>query len=154
MEWPLVLCVDDDPDISRTIEMRLNCFEVRMLHACQGTRGRWLAAVEKPDVIITDLRMPHADGECFVTCLKRNADTAHIPVIVLTGRRGDDLCAPLEHFEMERLLTKPIHFDLLCVELRRRIRLRERTREAEAAPEDPMLLAQVYSDACKTEFEC
>jgi CheY-like chemotaxis protein len=43
------------------------------------------AIKHKPDVIILDIRMPNIDGQTLLRRLKRNENTAKIPVIMLTG---------------------------------------------------------------------
>jgi DNA-binding response OmpR family regulator len=124
---PKVLCIDDDPDISRAIQLRLGNFEVEVKRAFFGTHGLWLAVTEKPDVIITDLRMPQGAGEYLLECLKRNAETADIPVIVLTGKHDENLPGQIYRLGAAKFLKKPLAFDELVQELRRHIELRERT---------------------------
>ena len=130
---PTVLCIDDDPEISRVIQLRLSNFEVQVERAFFGMQGQWLAVTEKPDVIITDLRMPQGEGEDVLECLKRNTDTAHIPVIVLTGQPGEHLPGRLRSLGAAGFLRKPLHFDDLLAELSRHIKLRELDFTAEQA---------------------
>ena len=124
---PKVLCIDDDPDVSRAIQLRLDNFEVEVIPAFFGTQGLGLAVTEKPDVIITDLKMPQGGGEYLLECLKCNAKTVDIPVIVLTGKSDENLPARMYRLGAAKLLKKPIAFDELVQELRRYIELRERT---------------------------
>ncbi len=121
---PCVLCVDDDSDVSLSIALRLNCYDVDVLRAQHGMQGKWLAEMSRPDVIVTDLRMPLGDGEYLVECLKKNAATADIPVIVLTGRRDAGLHARINRWGAVRLLMKPVPFAELERELARFIDLR------------------------------
>ncbi len=53
---PLMLCVDDDPEISQAIALRLRNYQVNVLRAFYGAQGMWLAVTEKPDFVITDVR--------------------------------------------------------------------------------------------------
>jgi len=121
---PTVLCIDDDPHVSEVIQDRLEAFEVKLLKAFFGTQGIWMAVTQKPDVIITDLRMPQADGATVIECLKRNRQTAAIPVIVLTALREPGLQRELEKIGASSYLTKPIHFNDLLGELQRHIEIR------------------------------
>ncbi|MEO2048632.1 MAG: response regulator [Pirellulales bacterium] len=123
---PKVLCIDDDPEISRIIQLRLSEFEVEVERAFCGMQGHWLAVTSNPDVIITDLRMPQGEGEYILECLKRNAETFHIPVIVLTGKSGNDLSGQLKSLGAAGFLRKPFHFDELFNELSQYIKLRSR----------------------------
>ena len=121
---PTVLCIDDDPHVSEIIQDQLEAYEVKLLRAFFGTQGIWMAVTQKPDVIITDLRMPQGDGTTVIECLKRHAQTAAIPVIVLTARHEPRLQRELEQIGASRYLTKPIHFNDLLGELYRHIEIR------------------------------
>lgn len=121
-----ILCIDDDPDIAGTIALRLRQYEVNVLAAFHGMQGFAIASREKPDVIITDLRMPMGEGEFVLDSLKRNSQTAHIPVIVLSGQRGDDLPGRVHRLGAVRFFRKPVLFEQLLEELSRYIPLRER----------------------------
>jgi CheY-like chemotaxis protein len=121
---PAVLCIDDDPRVSEVIQDWLEAHEVRLLRAFFGTQGIWMAVTHKPDVIVCDLRMPQGDGSTVIECLKRNRQTAAIPVIVLTGLHEPALRQQLERIGAASYLTKPIHFNDLLGELRRHIEIR------------------------------
>lgn len=121
---PTVLCIDDDPLVSEVIQDRLDAYEVKLLRAFFGTQGIWMAVTQKPDVIITDLRMPQGDGATVIECLKRNVQTAAIPIIVLTALHEPGLRRQLERIGASRHLTKPIHFNDLLGELQRHIEIR------------------------------
>ncbi len=121
---PTVLCIDDDPHVSEVIQDWLDAYEVKLLKAFFGTQGVWMAVTQKPDVIITDLRMPQGHGATVIECLKRNAQTAAIPVIVLTALHEPGLRRQLERIGASSYLTKPIHFNDLLGELLRHIEIR------------------------------
>jgi CheY-like chemotaxis protein len=121
---PTVLCIDDDPHVSEVIQDRLDDYEVKLLKAFFGVQGIWMAVAQKPDVIITDLRMPQGDGTTVIECLKRNVQTAAIPIIVLTALHEPGLNRQLERIGVSSYLTKPIHFNDLLGELRRHIEIR------------------------------
>jgi CheY-like chemotaxis protein len=121
---PAVLCIDDDPHVSEVIQDWLAAYEVKLLKAFFGTQGIWMAAIQMPDVIITDLRMPQGDGATVIECLKRNVQTAAIPIIVLTARHEPGLQRDIERIGASRYLTKPIHCNDLLGELQRHIEVR------------------------------
>ena len=124
LRTPTVLCIDDDPHVSEVIQDWLEAYEVKLLRAFFGTQGIWMAVTQKPDVIITDLRMPQGDGATVIECLKRNRQTAAIPIIVLTARHEPGLQRELERIGVSSYLTKPIHFNDLLGELHRHIEIR------------------------------
>ena len=125
---PTVLCIDDDPHVSEVIQDWLEAYEVKLLRAF-GTQGIWMAVRHKPDVILTDLRMPQGDGATVIECLKRKRQTAAIPVVVLTARHEPGLQDDLERIGASRYLTKPIHFNDLLGELQQHIEVRPKPLE-------------------------
>jgi response regulator RpfG family c-di-GMP phosphodiesterase len=110
---PRILCIDDDPAIVAALAMRFRAYDVDVLTAFFGTQGIWLAITERPDVIITDIRMPNGDGDYVVECLKGRDDTCDIPVIVLTGTRDRDIKRWMLTLGVEAYLQKPANFAAL-----------------------------------------
>jgi CheY-like chemotaxis protein len=111
---PTVLCVDDDPDVTSAIQLILSNYDVEVIRDVYGQQGVWDAIRRKPDLIITDLAMPHRTGEELMECLKRNQETAAIPVIVLTGQRGEHVAGHVMRLGASHCLRKPVHYlDLL-----------------------------------------
>ena len=121
---PVVLCIDDDPQVAEVIQDYLDRYDVKLLPAYFGAQGIWLAAVEHPDVIITDLRMPQGDGTTVIETLRHNAKTAAIPIVVLTGRCDPSVDSQVRHLGAENCLRKPLHIHDLLAELRRYIEVR------------------------------
>ncbi len=97
---PRVLMIDDDPNVLERLKRRFRKYKVNLLQAYHGAHGIWLATTEKPDLVITDLKMPQGQGQDVVECLRNNSDTSHIPVIVLTGVRDDALNRTLAWFKL------------------------------------------------------
>ena len=123
---PRVLCVDDDPGIVSAIEMRLRRYDVTVMSSYTGMQGYWEAITHGPDLIITDLRMPQGDGSYLLECLKQNAKTSHIPVLVFSGLRSNDLAERVRHLGGESLLQKPIRGEELVKTIGQFIDLREK----------------------------
>jgi DNA-binding response OmpR family regulator len=121
-----VLCIDDDPEVSRLIQSYLRDFEVQVVRSFHGMQGFSEAIRQAPSAIIMDLAMPNGDGTTILECLKRNRGTAAIPVIVLSGMRDHSL--PRRMFELgaDQFLHKPVHCDVLRHELSRFVDLRPR----------------------------
>jgi DNA-binding response OmpR family regulator len=128
-QLPTILCIDDDPDVSGAIERQLRGYDVRVIRAFHGMHGYAEALLHRPDVIVTDLRMPSGDGATILECLRRNRQTAGIPVIVLTGMRDRRLRHKLQDLGANEFLYKPLPPDELIQTLRRFVDLRERNTE-------------------------
>lgn len=120
---PTILCVDDDPDITHAIQTILSNYEVNVICDCCGRLGTWDVYKKKPDLIITDLRMPDGDGQLLLEEVKQNTQTSHIPVIVLTGQRDTQLPGQLKHLGAASFLKKPVHYTKLLSEIKRFISL-------------------------------
>ena len=123
---PTVLIIDDDPNILQALERRFRHYEVNLLQAYHGAHGIWLATTEKPDLVITDLRMPQGQGHQVVECLRNNSNTNHIPIIVITGVRDDAMRHRLKRLGVEAYLTKPFNFEDLREAVARVITLEKR----------------------------
>lgn len=83
---PKILLVEDDPDTTTALTIRLKASGYTVVHANDGTTATGLAWLEAPDVIILDLGLPDGDGYGVMKELKSSPETAAIPVIVLTAR--------------------------------------------------------------------
>ncbi|MEX0611803.1 MAG: response regulator [Pirellulales bacterium] len=128
-KWPTLLCIDDDPQISEGIRLRLRDYQVDVLSAYHGMHGFWLAMTERPDLIITDMRMPQGQGDYVVEALRSNSDTRQIPVIVLTGQRSSDVVQKVRQLDVQAFLMKPVRFDQLRPVIEQHIALRKRAEE-------------------------
>jgi len=81
----IVLVVDDSPETLSLLTDTLEDAGITALVARSGGAALSLIERVKPDVILMDAVMPEMDG--FETCrrIKQNKDTAHVPVIFMTG---------------------------------------------------------------------
>ncbi len=61
----------------------------------------------RPDVIITDLRMPVLDGFRFINLLRQSGKFSDIPVVILTGMDSDDIKMSVMGKNVFVLLNKP-----------------------------------------------
>lgn len=80
-----VLLIEDDPAISRLYQrsFTLEDFEIEL--ADNGLSGLEQLPVFQPDIILLDIMMPSLNGLEFLTQLKQNPASSHIPVVVLTN---------------------------------------------------------------------
>lgn len=96
-ERPLVLIADDDPDIQALVAFRLERAGFRVVRAADGEAALELAFAETPDLAVIDWSMPKLDGLEVTRRLRANADTAEMPVLLLTARAQEqDVTTGLE----------------------------------------------------------
>ncbi|HEU5316146.1 MAG TPA: response regulator [Chloroflexota bacterium] len=82
--FPVVLVIDDDPDIRALIEDLLSPDEYRVVSAEHGAAALRLIAREQPDVILLDVNMPIMDGPAFIRAYRETAPP-HAPIICMTA---------------------------------------------------------------------
>ena len=78
-----ILLVDDDPDLLKLISLRLSAAGYRVKSAESGEIALAHVAVNRPAVVVTDLRMPGIDGMQLFEQI--NAQHPTLPVIILTA---------------------------------------------------------------------
>ncbi len=81
-----VLVVDDDPELVRLVSAWLNQAGYETASVCDAMTCIQYARRSKPDAIVLDLGLPAGGGLIALERLKRNNETAGIPVVVLTAR--------------------------------------------------------------------
>jgi two-component system, OmpR family, alkaline phosphatase synthesis response regulator PhoP len=87
---PKILVVDDEKDIVDLVAYNFEKEGYEVLKAYDGEGAIRVARSEKPDMIVLDLMLPGIQGLEVCKEIRRNADTAGIPVIMLTAR-GEEL---------------------------------------------------------------
>lgn len=103
-----ILVVDDLEANRRLLEAKLTGEYYDVLTASRGEEAVQLARREKPDLILMDVMMPGGiDG--FEACrrLKTQAETRHIPIIILTTLDDRDSKVRGLQAGAEEFLTKP-----------------------------------------------
>ncbi len=80
-----ILVVDDIAHNVKLLEIKLKSEYYDVLCAYNGREAIEIAKKEQPDIILLDIMMPVMDG--FETCkiLKKDYNTTHIPVIIVTA---------------------------------------------------------------------
>jgi CheY-like chemotaxis protein len=119
---PLILIVDDMPDIRDMYAEYLSGQGFRPEIAGDGFEALSKATVMGPDVIVMDLNLPSLDGWEATRRLKANDLTRSIPVIALTGLSVRYSKAAALEAGCDGFLTKPCYPDALADEIRRVLR--------------------------------
>ena len=85
--FPRIAIADDSIDARRLIRRILQSQgDFTIFEAGDGKEALAVVEKEKPDLIILDLMMPEMDGFTVIENLKRNPETANIPVIVASAK--------------------------------------------------------------------
>jgi len=102
-----ILIVDDEPEIVRSVGLRLKASGYDVVSALDGAQATSMAIKEQPDVIILDIGMPAGDGHLVAQRLRNLNKTCSIPIIFLTARTGEDDSKKAFQQGVERYITKP-----------------------------------------------
>lgn len=89
MAASLILVVDDDWQNRELLETILKAFNYRVIQTNNGEKALEIAASRLPDLILLDVRMPEMDGYEVCTKLRANNKLANIPVIMVSGLKGE-----------------------------------------------------------------
>ena len=112
---PVVVVVEDDPQIRRFLRTGLASHGFEIHEAESGRAGLTAAANRKPELVILDLALPDIDG---VEVVKRLRAWTTMPVIVLSARlTEDDKIAALDA-GADDYLTKPFSLGELLARIR------------------------------------
>jgi len=87
-----ILIVEDNPMNMRLIEMILKSDDYVLLKAIDGEEALAIAAIDRPDLVLMDIRLPKVNGLEVAKRLKKNSALSHIPIIALTAHamKGDE----------------------------------------------------------------
>ena len=108
---PLILLVEDDPDILALMVTALGDEGYRVATAQDGEEALAAARRDRPDLIILDLMMPRMNALQFRAEQRRDPRLSSIPIICLSGASHAATVA----FELgtDECLSKPVDFDRL-----------------------------------------
>lgn len=79
----VLLTIDDDESVRSSVAVFFEDCGFTVIQACDGQEGIDKVVALRPDVVITDLRMPNVDGLEVVDVVRRQDD--NLPIIVLSG---------------------------------------------------------------------
>jgi CheY-like chemotaxis protein len=80
------LVVDDSMLIRYTVCRFLEERGFTVESATNGVEALQILERVRPDLIVTDMQMPKMSGSELITALKKNPETAAIPIIIVAGR--------------------------------------------------------------------
>jgi CheY-like chemotaxis protein len=90
-DTPLILIVEDSPTQAQKVGSVLTTlYGLHVIVAKDGVEALAMAGKDHPDAIVLDVNLPQMDGYQVCKRLKRDKNTAHIPVIMLTSSDTSD----------------------------------------------------------------
>jgi len=102
-----ILVVDDEPEIVRSVTVRLKASGYTVISAMDGMQATNLIIREQPDLVILDIGMPAGSGHVVVDRIRENANTFDTPVIFLTARTTAKDYQKARDSGVEKYISKP-----------------------------------------------
>lgn len=126
-----ILIVDDDHDILRLIDLRLQSAGYQTTLAHNGAAALASAAIQRPDLVITDLQMPELNGMELMLQLHRQHPT--LPVIILTAHGTIPDAVAATHQGAFSFLSKPFESQVLLQQVANALQISGLSAQAEEA---------------------
>jgi adenylate cyclase len=121
---PVVLYAEDNADLRRHVRDLLGQ-HYNVFVAPDGRAALELARERPPDLILTDLMMPHVTGRELLEAVRADAALSSIPVILLTARAGMDVRIESLDAGADDYLAKPFDEGELLARIRSLLRIKE-----------------------------
>ncbi len=81
-----VLIIEDEVTLARNLAEKLRAEGYSVVEANDGEDGLQMVRSEIPDLIVLDIMLPGLDGFSLCRMVRNDANTSHIPIIMLTAR--------------------------------------------------------------------
>jgi DNA-binding response OmpR family regulator len=124
---PTLLIVEDNADLREHL-VSILADQWHCVEAADGRAGLVMARRIIPDVVLTDLMMPHMDGFQMLERLREDTATSHIPVLILSARHGVDVRLRSYALKADDVLGKPFSQEELRLRLARVLDAQKRLR--------------------------
>jgi two-component system KDP operon response regulator KdpE len=122
---PLVLVVEDEPQVMRYLRATLPAHGYRVLEAATGAQALVEAQTRLPDLVLLDLGLPDLDG---IDVTRRIREWSAVPILVVSARGQERDKVEALDSGADDYLTKPFGTEELLA--RMRVALRHAAREA------------------------
>ena len=116
-----ILVIDDDPDLLRLLSMRLRAWGTRVSAATSAEEGLSRIAIETPQLVISDIRLPGKDGLTLFREIHGTRPT--LPVILLTAHGTIPDAVQAMSQGVFGYLTKPFDSKLLFEKVQQALRV-------------------------------
>ncbi|MDX2171776.1 MAG: response regulator [Bacteroidota bacterium] len=148
-----ILIVEDDASILEFNSRLLQNNNYTVLQANNGIEALQIIEKTLPDLIISDVMMPGMDGLEFLTNLKNNEVTNHIPIIFLSAKSTPNSRIDVLSLGAQSYLTKPFLPDellalvknQLAILTKKQVEFEEKIKEPEKTVEEKFVGTEPYT---------
>ena len=132
MSKPVVLVVEDEPDILDLVDFHLRQAGYQVHKSADGLQGLRQAQERHPDLLVLDLMLPGLEGKEVCRRLKQGQATRDIPVLMLTALASETDRVIGFEIGADDYLTKPFSPRELVLRVQAILRRRGEPQAAEA----------------------
>lgn len=126
-----ILVVDDEAPIRDMLREVLTAVGYTVITAADGREALPLTLSDRPDLILSDIRMPRLDGLTLCKALRVNPETKGIPVIMLTTFNTSEHMEAAMAAGADDFLPKPLNVDEVKIRVRSLLKLKHVTDEVQ-----------------------
>jgi len=121
---PVILLVEDNDDFRFYLKDNLKTF-YRVIEASNGKEGWQKVLATHPELVVSDISMPHVSGIELCRKIKADKRTHHIPIMLLTALTGEENQLIGLETGANDYMTKPFNFEILHVKIRNLLTLNQ-----------------------------
>ncbi len=119
---PAVLVVDDDGTTRRLVAFALRRAGFEVIEADSGRAAMDAVRTETVGLVVLDMVMPEISGTDVVRALRARAETATLPILLITGSGNDDSVIEGLDAGADDFLPKPVRLDELVARITAHLR--------------------------------
>ena len=116
---PVILVAEDDADMRGVMRQTLERRGFVVIEAADGREALDAARRQAPDLIVLDLRMPAVHGRDVIRILRKQATTAAVPIVVVSGSASERQSLESLVLGANVFLTKPANSEALVADINR-----------------------------------
>nr|WP_246513686.1 response regulator [Azospirillum picis] len=127
-----IVLADDNADMRGYVERLLTGAGYRVVAVGDGRAAVTAVRAVRPDLVLSDVMMPHLDGFGVIDALRRDPDTRELPIILLSARAGEDSAIDGFQAGADDYVAKPFSARELIARVEGTLRLARLRRETSA----------------------
>lgn len=120
---PKIMVVDDEPDLVRLVQFRLEREGWDVVTASDGQSALAVIAEEHPDLIFLDVMMPGMDGFEVLEQIRTRRGVHKTPVVMLTAKGTTTDLEKARELYVQHYIIKPFDPDKLVTTAKRILKI-------------------------------